>query len=92
MKSNFIISAYRDIWLEDAKRLFVIEPYVHHVLEKSGELNKFDEVCVASPIRVGRENIQRDCDFVSKKFHQYSDILCDRRTGLGHLKTGGYSE
>ena len=78
MKSNFVVSAYRDIWLPDAKKLFVLDPYISHVLEREGRRGDYDEVQVAAVSRSTREEFIHDHEFVDRKFHQYSDILAQR--------------
>lgn len=78
MKSNFVVSTYRDIWLPNAKRLFAVDPYIAHVLEREKCFAEYDEVQVAPPSRATREEFLRDHEFVDRKFHQYSDILAHR--------------
>lgn len=78
MKSNFVVSAYQDVWLQNAKRLFAVDPYIAHVLEREECFADYDEVLVAPPSRATREEFLRDHEFVDRKFHQYSDILAHR--------------
>ena len=78
MKSNFVVSAHRDMWLPNAKRLFAVDPYIVHVLEREGWFADYDEVQVAAVSRSTREEFIHDHEFVDRKFHQYSDILAQR--------------
>jgi len=82
MKSNFVVSAYRDLWLPNARRLFAVDPYIAHVLEREKRLSDYDEVQVAPPSRVTRAEFLRDHEFVDRKFHQYSDLLAQRLDAL----------
>ncbi|MBI3633887.1 MAG: hypothetical protein HY226_06410 [Candidatus Vogelbacteria bacterium] len=78
MKSNFIVSVYRKNWINGAKRLFLAEPYVHHVLEKNGELQSYDEIQLAPYFRKNREELIRDHNFVDQKYQKYVPILASR--------------
>ncbi len=78
MKSNFVVSAYHDIWLPDARKLFALDPYIVHVLEREGRLGDYAEVQVADVARSTREEFIHDHEFVDRKFNQYSDILAQR--------------
>ena len=89
MKSNFIVSVYRKNWIEGARRLFLAEPYVHHVLEKNGELKNYDEVKIAPYFRANREELIRDHNFVDQKYHKYIPILSRR---LNQIHGTNYDE
>lgn len=78
MKNNFIVSVYRKTWIEGAKRLFLAEPYVHHVLEKNDELKYYDQVEVAPHLRQTREDLIRDHNFVDEKYQKYIPLLAKR--------------
>ena len=34
LKKNFIVSNYKEIWIEKLKKLFISDPYVFHCLER----------------------------------------------------------
>lgn len=89
MKTNFIVSVYRKNWIAGAKRLFLAEPYVHHVLEKNGELQNYDEVKMAPYFRRNREDIIRDHNYVDKKYRKYIPILASR---LNEIHNTDYDE
>lgn len=87
-KSNFVISAFRDIWIPNAKCLFATNPYVVHALERDGRLSEYEDIKVAKVQRVTREEFQYDHDFVDLKFHKYMQILAHRLDEL-HGTTHG---
>ncbi len=78
IKSNYIVSVYPNTWIEGAKRLFLAEPYVHHVLEKNDELKNYESVEVAPFIRESKEDLIDDNNFVDKKYNKYVPILANR--------------
>lgn len=78
MKSNFVVSADRNIWMPDAGRLFATDPYIVHVLEREGLREKYPEIDVAPVLRSTREEFVRDHDCVDGKFNQYSELLSQR--------------
>jgi putative transferase (TIGR04331 family) len=78
MKVNFVVSAFRDIWLPSTKNLFAVDPYIAHVLEKEGRISDYDEIKVAAVSRSTREEFSRDHDFVDHKFRRYSEVLAHR--------------
>jgi putative transferase (TIGR04331 family) len=78
VKSNFIISVYRKIWLAGAKRLFLAEPFVYHDLEKSSQLKYYEEVEVGPNLRQTREEIINDDNFVYQKYQKYIPLLASR--------------
>ncbi|MCX6122134.1 MAG: LIC12162 family protein [Ignavibacteriales bacterium] len=75
---NFIISAYYPLWDKSSKDLFITDPYVYHVLEKEGKLNRFDNIEVAPPTRKTRTDIDNDSLYVDVKYNKYIDILSKR--------------
>jgi putative transferase (TIGR04331 family) len=78
MKANFLVSAHPQARISGARRLFVTDPYVTHILEKDGELPRYEEVGTAPAIRTTREAFLRDHEFVDRKFHQYVPIVSQR--------------
>ena len=78
MKTNFIVSPYRDAWIQEAKKLFIAEPYVHHVLKENNELNNYEDIGVVPHYRDTREKLIKDNDFVDEKYHRYIPILARR--------------
>ena len=77
VKINFAVSAFTQIWRPDVRRVFAIDAYILHVLERSGLTSKYDMVA-APPSRSSREEFERDHAFVDQKFRLYTDILCKR--------------
>lgn len=75
---NFIISAYRPLWKQETKDLFISEPYVYHVLVKENSVNKYGEIEVAKFRRQTREDIVMDSRYVDDKYHKYLGILANR--------------
>jgi putative transferase (TIGR04331 family) len=88
MKINFVVSAWRDIWQPNVKRLFAADLYVFHVIEREGWLSDYEEVSVAPPMRATQEEFLDDHEFVDKKFNQYSEILADRLDKLHQTNHG----
>ncbi len=89
MKSNFVVSANQEAWLPEASRLFAIDPYIAHVLEREGRLSQYDEVKVAQSPRTRREEFQRDHECVDQKHGKYIAILVRR---LDELLGTSYGE
>ncbi len=78
MKSNFVVSTDRRFWVQGAKKLFAVDPYIVHVLEREGRYSEYEEIQVASLRRTSRVEFQADHEFVDQKFHKYTDILTRR--------------
>lgn len=77
-KSNFVVSAFRDIWIPRSKKIFAIDYYIRHVLEREGCLSDYVEIEVAPVSRSTRGEFIEDHDFVDHKFHQYQGLLAQR--------------
>ena len=75
MRANFVVSDYRRIWLEGAKRLYTVEPYVRYRLERTGNIGDYEEIVVAPFRRQTSADLQKDHDLVQLKFDKYIDIL-----------------
>lgn len=87
MKANFVVSMHRKMWLPEAKRLFLTDRYLHHILEKQGELGSYDEIQVAQPFRETRQEFIRDHEYVDARLRKYTPILAtrlDRIHGTSH--------
>jgi putative transferase (TIGR04331 family) len=78
MKANFLVSPHPHARLPGAERLFVTDPYVEHILKKTGEIDNYREVRVAARSRTTRDAFERDHDFVRCKFNQYIPLLAHR--------------
>ncbi|AEF99587.1 LIC12162 family transferase [Methylomonas methanica] len=78
MKSNFVVSTWREIWLSDAKKLYAVDPNIIHKLECDGRLADYDEITVAPVLRSTVESFVQDHQFVDLKFRQHVDILMKR--------------
>jgi putative transferase (TIGR04331 family) len=78
MKYNFVISDYRGLWLEGARHLYILEPYVHYRLERTGNISDYDDIIVAPYRRKTSSDLQKDHDFVRCKFEKYVSILTER--------------
>ena len=88
MKSNFVVSANQDAWIPEAKRLFAIDPYIVHVLEKEERLSKYDEIKVAPSPRIRRKDFQRDLEYVDKKYRKFISIIVRRLDELHDTSLG----
>ena len=60
MKYNFIVSPNRNAWIKNAKKLFIAEPYVYHVLEKNNKLGNYKDIKVAPHYRDTKEKLLDD--------------------------------
>ena len=89
IKPNFIVSVYPKTWIKGVKKLFIAEPYVHHVLEKNDELKNYESVEVAPFIRSTREELIEDNNFIDQKYHKYIPILTER---LNKIHNTNYDE
>lgn len=78
MKENFIVSMHRKLWVAESKRLFLVDSYLHHLLEKDGSLLDYDAVRIAEPIRSSKQDLIRDHDYVDAKLRKYTPILASR--------------
>ena len=87
MKINFAVSAYTQIWHPDAKRVFAIDAYIPHILDRNGQAGEYD-IVAAPPSRSSREEFERDHAFADEKFRLYSDILCQRLDALHQTEYG----
>ncbi|MFT4802833.1 MAG: putative transferase (TIGR04331 family) [Psychroserpens sp.] len=82
MKSNFVVSVYKKNWIRGAKKLFIAEPYIHHVLEKNNKLKNYESIEIASFLRKSREELIEDHEFIDHKYHKYIPLLVDRLNKL----------
>jgi putative transferase (TIGR04331 family) len=78
MKYNFIVSDYRNLWIECSRRLFIVEPFVYHQLTKDGHILDYDDVIVAPYRRKSCSDLEEDHNFVQLKFDKYVNILAER--------------
>jgi len=78
MKLNFVVSGCRNIWIPSLKKIFAIDPYIRHVLEREGCLSDYDEIELAPASRSTCEDFIHDHEFVDQKFLQYQNILAGR--------------
>ena len=75
---NFIVSDYRELWNKNAKDLYILEPYVFHLLEKGNQVQQFNEIEVAPYRRTSREDLDNDARYVDAKYKKYVTILSKR--------------
>lgn len=78
MKPNFLVSADSAAWISGSSKLFAIDPYIVHVLEKQGRKSDFEKIEIAAPRRQSREKFQRDHEFVDRKHQKHLSLLVDR--------------
>jgi len=78
MKTNFIVSPNQKFWIEGAQKLFLAEPYVHHVMEVNGLLENYEEIKIAPYYRKTQEKLVKDHNFVDQKYHKYVPLLANR--------------
>mgnify|MGYP001558473073 CR=1 FL=1 len=76
--TNFIISAYQALWDKNVKDLYVVEPYVFHVLEKESRLKQYNNIEVAPFSRTSRADIDNVSRYVDAKYNKYIAILSTR--------------
>ncbi len=78
MKINFVVSVFNKVWVEGSRKLFAIDAYIHHFLEKGGKLNNYDEVEVLPSPRSTKEELISDHNIVDQKYQKYVVILAER--------------
>jgi putative transferase (TIGR04331 family) len=88
MKSNFVVSGHRDIWITSIRKLFAVDFYIRHVLEREGCLSDYEEIEVAPASRSTPDDFIYDHEFVDRKFHQYQDLLAVRLDELHNTSYG----
>lgn len=88
-KSTFIVSNYRKLWIDNTKNLFIIEPYVYHMLEKNNEINNFSNIKVAPYRHKTKIDIIEDSRYVDEKYAKYVEIIAER---LNHINGVNYSK
>jgi putative transferase (TIGR04331 family) len=89
MKANFVVSAYRPIWLSGARRLFAIDAYIPHVLEREGRISPDVEIQVAPLTRSTRAEFESDHAFVDQKFRRYAELMIARFDEAHGTQYGG---
>ena len=78
MKKLFIVSNNRKLWIPENNDLFIMDPYVYHVLEKNDELKNFYSIEVCEYRRKTKEDLVNDNNFVDSKYNKYLPILALR--------------
>jgi putative transferase (TIGR04331 family) len=78
LKINFVVSVFNKVWVEGSRKLFAIDAYIHHFLEKGGSLDNYEEVEVLPSPRSTREELIADHNIVDQKYQKYVVILADR--------------
>lgn len=78
MNTNFVVSANREVWLVDAKKIFAIDHYIMNEIQRRGLEVKYEEIKVANIMRANREELQNDHDYVDEKYKKYIPILINR--------------
>lgn len=89
-KQNFIISNNRNLWIENSADLFIVEPYIYHILEQNKELHKYDKITVAPFRRQSCADLIYDSNYIDRKYEKYVPILAERLNhihGLKHSKS-----
>ena len=89
MKSNFIVSDYREIWINDCKNKFIIEPYIYEKLNDENLLNNFDNIKTVPYLRQNRKDLIDNADIVNKKYKQYYRLLSK---GFNKIHNTDYKE
>ncbi len=85
MKYNFVISDCRLLWHEESTKLYILDPYVHYRLEKTGNISNYNEIIVAPYRRKTSSDLQRDHEYVRSKFNKYINILTKRLNKIHDL-------
>ena len=75
---NFIISNSPEIWMKNSKKLFIADPYVYHVLERTQKNKQYDSIQVSDYLRNTKEDLIDDSNFVDEKYEKYIEILSNR--------------
>jgi len=75
MKSNFIVSDYRKIWMKDYKKKFIIEPYVCQKLDLENLVNNPFKIETIPYLRKNRKDFKNYAEVVDKKYQNYSKLL-----------------
>jgi putative transferase (TIGR04331 family) len=91
MKANFLVTPHPAARIADADHVFAGNPYVTHVLERTGDIDRYAEVVTATAPRATREEFLRDHEFVDLKFRRYTQIIVQRLCDLhGAPYDGGF--
>lgn len=77
-RSNFVVSVHRKTWIPDARRLYIAEPYVYHVLERDGALSRYESVQVAPFVRTTPAELAHDSAIVDARYERYLPMLAER--------------
>lgn len=88
MKANFVVSALYDIWLPDAKNLFVSNSYIEHLLKFNRGPHSYKKIEVAKDYRSTREEFEFDHNFVDSRYHRYQKILSKRLDDIHEVNYG----
>ena len=82
MKSNFVVSNERRVWIKGASRLSVIDPYILHKLRVDRLESQYENIELIRARRPDRERFKNDHYFVEKKVDLYTRILVLRLNRL----------
>lgn len=64
--------------MEGARNLYIVDPYVHYRLERTGQISAYEEISVAPYRRKTSSDLKKDHDFVQIKFEKYVNLLAER--------------
>jgi len=88
LKTNFILSNCRELWIDEIKDKFILEKYVHNILTEEGLSDSIGKTIVADKILPSRASALEDHKFFVNKYNLYVEIIARR---LNHLHKRNYN-
>lgn len=75
---NFIVSNFRQLWLNNAQSLFIIEPYVKSVLQQEGVINQYESVQCPPAGKITTQSFEADDAYINRKRDIYIELIAAR--------------
>lgn len=84
MNINFIVSGAKELWINEMKDKFILDPFIYYELKKSKEIESFYNVETAKHRRQNKLDLVLDSEYINEKFEKYVPIIGKRLNTIHH--------
>lgn len=82
MIQNFIVSALKELWIDEIDHKFILEPHIYYELKKRDELKLYKSLEVAQYRRKNKNDLISDSEYIDSKFEKYIPIITSRLNSI----------